>query len=167
MLLVPIVVAIAVTFPTDDGRQRAVGLVPGSDNHRMGPANPQGSAKQGERSALPADYAVYTDQKPIANPEPTRDVRQVSSSTTTAEMNSNQVPPALRTDKALQKEASAKVIAVVMHIEEGRISEAYVRDHHPGLEAFEATAIRLARQRRYPTEKVGTETIFVTVSADQ
>ena len=166
MLFVPIVIAIAVTFPGNDGPRAAV-LAPETDPNQVGPANPQGSrTKQVDRSALPVDDAVFTDQKPIANQEPTAEIRRVPSSFATAEMSSNQ-EPALRSDQALPKETSARVIAVVLQIEEGRISEAYVKDHHPGLEAFEAAAIRLARQRRYSRDKVGTETISVKVSGDQ
>jgi hypothetical protein len=54
-----------------------------------------------------------------------------------------------------------------MQIEDGRVSEAYVKDHHPGLEAYEATAIRLARQRRYSKDKKGTETTVVKVTSVQ
>ena len=37
-------------------------------------------------------------------------------------------------------------------------------NHKTGLDAYEATAIRLAQQRRFPKDKTGTERIVLTVS---
>ncbi|HKZ79336.1 MAG TPA: DUF4388 domain-containing protein [Pyrinomonadaceae bacterium] len=54
-------------------------------------------------------------------------------------------------------------VPVVIRIENGFVAEAYIKNHQPGLEAFEATALRIARQRRYPKETKGVETIVVQV----
>lgn len=54
-------------------------------------------------------------------------------------------------------------ITVVMEIENGRVKYASVPNRRPGLEAYEATAIRIARGRRYPTSKSGPESIVVKV----
>lgn len=54
-------------------------------------------------------------------------------------------------------------VPVVVRIENGFVAEAYVKNHQPGLEAFEATALRIARQRRYPKETTGVETVVVQV----
>ena len=171
MLLVPIVIAMAVNVARNDGPPRAAILLPDSDHHRENAPNPEGGrANQGNRSPLP-NNAADTGQKPIASPEPTGRVssssaRQQLSPEREAALRNEDAHP-LRNENALPKKASSKVIAVVIQIEQGRITEAYVKDHHPGLGAFEATAIRLARQRRYSRDTVGSETIFVTVSEDQ
>lgn len=86
-----------------------------------------------------------------------------STSTSPTESRSNEEPV---NPKVLPRTASPKTITVVLQIEEGRVSEAYVKDHHPGWEAFEATAIRLARHRRYGKDKSGPDTVLVKVSAD-
>jgi hypothetical protein len=52
----------------------------------------------------------------------------------------------------------------VAKIENGRVTEASVTNHKTGLDAYEATAIRLAQQRRFPKDKTGTERIVLTVS---
>jgi hypothetical protein len=35
------------------------------------------------------------------------------------------------------------------------------------MEAFESTAIRLARQRRYPKDQLGTQTVVFRVASEQ
>lgn len=57
----------------------------------------------------------------------------------------------------------SQAITVVMEIENGRVKYASVPNRRPGLEAYEATAIRIARGRRYPTNKSGQESIVVKV----
>ena len=63
------------------------------------------------------------------------------------------------------KKQTAKVVSipVVVRIEEGRVVEAYAANPQPGQEAYESTAVRLARQRRF-TSQSGTETVFLTIS---
>ena len=54
-------------------------------------------------------------------------------------------------------------IPVVLRIEDGRVVEAYPAKPQPGFEAYEATAVRLARQRRFNVTS-GTETIYLTIT---
>ncbi len=83
-----------------------------------------------------------------------------------------------RTDEALKNyEAARKMaeaeqkanpggqsITVLMEIKNGRVIFASVPNHRPGMEAYEASALRLARQRRYATDKNGQESVVVRVS---
>src|SRR5215213_9905908 len=55
-------------------------------------------------------------------------------------------------------------IAVELKIEDGRVSEAHVANRQPGAEAFEATALHIARQRRYPPGTSRTETVVLRVA---
>jgi len=55
-------------------------------------------------------------------------------------------------------------IAVQLTIQDGRIAEAHIRNRQPGAEAFEATALHIARQRRYPPGTSRTETLVVRVA---
>jgi hypothetical protein len=64
-------------------------------------------------------------------------------------------------------ESTSKTIVVVVHVEDGRVTEAWVKDSRKGLEAYEATAIRLARQRRYPAGASRTESVPVSVSINK
>jgi hypothetical protein len=58
-------------------------------------------------------------------------------------------------------------ISVVIKIENGHVAEAYVKNRQPGSEAFESTALRLARQRRYPKDAARTETIIFKIAREQ
>lgn len=70
----------------------------------------------------------------------------------------------------LQAEAQAKAnstaeqITVVMQIKDGFVTFAAVRNPRPGMGAFENTALRIARQRRYPASRNGEESITIKVS---
>jgi hypothetical protein len=55
-------------------------------------------------------------------------------------------------------------IAVELTIQDGRVAGAQVGNRQPGSEAFEATALHIARQRRYPPGTSRTETIMVRVA---
>ena len=54
-------------------------------------------------------------------------------------------------------------IKVVMQIENGRVLKASVANHKPGMDSYEALALRIARQRRYPTTASGGETVTINV----
>ena len=55
-------------------------------------------------------------------------------------------------------------IAVQLTIQDGRVAEAQVGNRQPAAEAFEATALHIARQRRYPPGTSRTETVVVRVA---
>ena len=55
-------------------------------------------------------------------------------------------------------------IAIQLTVHEGRVAEAQVANRQPGVEAFEATALHIARQRRYPAGTSRTETVVVRVA---
>ena len=55
-------------------------------------------------------------------------------------------------------------IAVQLTIQDGRVAGAQVENRQPGAEAFEATALHIARQRRYPPGTSRTETLVVRVA---
>jgi hypothetical protein len=55
-------------------------------------------------------------------------------------------------------------VAVQLTIQDGRIAEAHIGNRQPGAEAFEATALHIARQRRYPPGTSRTETLVVRVA---
>jgi hypothetical protein len=69
-------------------------------------------------------------------------------------------------EEELSLKPSSRAIAVVVQIEEGRVTEAYIRDHQAGLGDYEATALRLARQRRYPKDIKRKETVTLQVTVE-
>jgi len=55
-------------------------------------------------------------------------------------------------------------ISVQLTVEDGRVAGAQIGNRQPGAEAFEATALHIARQRRYPPGISRTETVVVRVA---
>lgn len=55
-------------------------------------------------------------------------------------------------------------IAVELTIQDGRVVEAHVQNRQPGAEAFEATALNIARQRRYAPGTSQTATVVLRVA---
>lgn len=72
------------------------------------------------------------------------------------------VSPKRTTDKTDQKS-----IKVVMQIENGRVLNASVANRRPGMENYEALALRTARQRRFAPTVNGGETVTITVRPQQ
>ena len=76
-------------------------------------------------------------------------------------------PKTSNTDKTDQKpESKAEPIKVTMQIENGRVLKASIANHKPGRESYEALALRIARQRRYPTTANGGQTVTIAVSPE-
>ena len=59
---------------------------------------------------------------------------------------------------------AAETISVVLQIEDGRVSKASLFARRPGREGYEAAALRIARQRRYPAGAKGTDTVIVKIN---
>lgn len=55
-------------------------------------------------------------------------------------------------------------IKVVMQIENGRVLKASIANHKPGMDSYEALALRIARQRRYPATVNGGETVTININ---
>jgi hypothetical protein len=58
-------------------------------------------------------------------------------------------------------------ISVVVRVDNGLVVEAYIKERRSNLAAYEATALQLARQRRYPKNTNLTETIRVQITREQ
>lgn len=65
--------------------------------------------------------------------------------------------------KTNQPSSTGQTVRVVMRIENGRVVQATVGDRRPGAEAYEALALRIARQRRYPAGTSKQETMVMKV----
>jgi Domain of unknown function (DUF4388) len=64
---------------------------------------------------------------------------------------------------AKEPEQSSQAIKVVMQIENGRVLKASIANPKPGMDSYEALALRIARQRRYPATVSGGETVSISV----
>lgn len=88
--------------------------------------------------------------------EATKSDPQVSSNSETLRQSSEKNSNAETTTKV-------QMVDVVMHIENGRVSQAAVANHKSGMDGYEALALRIARQRRYPPKANGQETVRIRV----
>ena len=70
----------------------------------------------------------------------------------------------VQSETAKAEDQSAQPIRVVMQIENGRVLKAAIANHKPGMDNYEALALRIARQRRYPATTTGGETVTITVN---
>lgn len=62
---------------------------------------------------------------------------------------------------------NAQTVRVSVRVERGRVSQAFVEEHRAGLEAYEAAALRIARQRRYSATASGQDTVSVKINAPE
>jgi hypothetical protein len=60
---------------------------------------------------------------------------------------------------------NAQTIKVIVQVEKGRVSSAFVGEHRPGMEAYEALALRIARARRYPATASGQDTVLLKINS--
>lgn len=58
-------------------------------------------------------------------------------------------------------------VKVVLQVEGGRVMQAFVAEHQPGLEAYETLALKVARGRRYPASASGQDTVLVPIIASK
>ena len=68
-------------------------------------------------------------------------------------------------EPAKEPEQASQSVRVVMQIENGRVLKASIANPKPGMDSYEALALRIARQRRYPATKSGGETVTIAVGA--
>ena len=71
-----------------------------------------------------------------------------------------------KNDEAVQK-SQTESVTVVMEIENGRVLRASIANPRPGLDSYEALALRIARQRRYSSQHSGRETVKIKVSPSE
>ena len=63
-----------------------------------------------------------------------------------------------------ETDQGSQPIRVVMQIENGRVLKASIANPKPGRDGYEAMALRIARQRRFPSTVTGGETITISVN---
>ncbi|HKR10755.1 MAG TPA: tetratricopeptide repeat protein [Pyrinomonadaceae bacterium] len=70
----------------------------------------------------------------------------------------------LTAESQKKEDPHAQAITVLLEIRNGKITFASVPERRPGLETYEATALRFARRLKYPSDKTGSESVVVRVS---
>ena len=110
--------------------------------------------RQLEQSRRQTDSASLNKQSDSSSPTSSSETSPatISSNHTEAEKKSSDLPP------------SVQSVNVVMKIENGRVSQASIANHKVGMDSYEALALRIARQRRYASQKSGEETVKISVT---
>jgi hypothetical protein len=67
------------------------------------------------------------------------------------------------TPPAPTPQPGGRAVEVSLTVERGRVVRAEVSDPRPGMSAYEALALRIARQRRFPADYSGRETLRLRV----
>jgi len=92
--------------------------------------------------------------------KPNRPVTQRKEERATPEVKTEAVA---ETQPVKATEQTSQSIKVVMQIENGRVLKASIANPKPGLDSYEALALRIARQRRYAPTVNGGETVTINV----
>ncbi|MFN2516978.1 MAG: hypothetical protein ABR556_12285 [Pyrinomonadaceae bacterium] len=71
------------------------------------------------------------------------------------------------TEDNVSEKPSARTVVVVVQIAEGHVTEAYIQNPQVGLRAYESTALRIARERRYSKDTNRKETVIVKLAERQ
>ena len=61
--------------------------------------------------------------------------------------------------------ANARTIKVIVQVDKGRVMQAFVAEPRPGMDAVEALALRIARERRYPKSSSGQDAVLVKINS--
>jgi len=130
------------------------GLMDGSGYSAEAPEDgPTGIVvKSGEKVRQPPRSPASNDSKAEAKPLPVPPPSAVPDKEPAG-------PP--NVDKVTS--SAGQTITVVTQVEDGRVVGAYVANRRPGMEAFEAAALRAARQRHFPPGTKGSEKVQIKV----
>src|SRR5947209_42784 len=60
---------------------------------------------------------------------------------------------------------NSQIVKVRVRVEHGRVTEAFVENHQPGMEAYEAMALKIARSLHYAQDASGEETVSIRINS--
>ena len=106
-------------------------------------------ARGSEHSARPENRQASNDTNEAASNNPTPQPVTAKS---------EQVPEKRETVSDPQS------VKVLLQIEGGRVAKASIANPRPGMEAYEAMALRIARQRRFPSVSASQESVTIKVN---
>jgi hypothetical protein len=113
-------------------------------------------------AAAASSQATPATQQP--NPLPSVSSPVQSHSPTSPVKPKPRAPKTTNTDNTDQKH---QPITVVMQIENGRVLNASIANHKPGMDNYEALALRIARQRRFAPTTNGGQKVTISVSPQE
>ena len=113
-------------------------------------------AAPAESPKLQASFGTVT--------RPNRERREEKHTKFAEKSNTETVAETKPAEEVKAAEPTSQSIKVVMQIENGRVLKASIANPKPGMNSYEALALRIARQRRFPAATNGGETITINVN---
>ena len=112
--------------------------------------------------------AAASSEKTVSNPQPTAPLSVSSvSSVSPVRLPTKPKRKTSNTDHTENTDPKPESIKVVMQIENGRVVNASIANRKPGMDNYEALALRIARQRRYAPTVNGGQTVTISVSPQE
>jgi hypothetical protein len=177
MLGISTVIAVTGGFKSESANKRSV---PPDNIARPAPSNHL--TLQTNHQTVPA-LSVELNQPTSVDPTDTQKVRAPGLTTDQVRVRPTTKPKVPFSDNSSEETAPAfaktetrapigdkvsntigQSVDVVMQIENGRVLRASIANPTKGMDGYEALALRIARQRRYPGKKSGEETVKIRVS---
>lgn len=128
------------------------------------PAAAAPTVAQAETPAAPVTAPAESPKAALAVVPRRSTERKEEKRSKAEEAKSETVAEAQPAPAAAQPEPASASIRVVMQIENGRVLKASIANPKPGMDGYEAMALRIARQRRYPATMNGGETVTINVN---
>jgi hypothetical protein len=122
---------------------------------RAGVANSMSGSEAANTSKNAAPAPATTTVAQAQSPRPAQAARDARKSLAAAAAADGATPQATR--------RGAYVVRVLMEVKNGRVTDARVLNPRAGAGAYEALALRMARQRRYPENFSGGDTLRISV----
>ncbi len=110
---------------------------------------------QREPSVKPVDRRQIVGSPPVA--------RRASNETGKAADKPQESDTQSTAPETRRTDIASASVRVVLQIENGRVTQASIGNRKAGMEAYEALALRIARQRRFPTTASGQQTVMVKI----
>src|SRR6185503_18071106 len=117
-------------------------------------ALPQSSSQPALVAAVPSEIPVHKTETIAKSTRAASERREEKRSK----------PEPVASEPAPEPEPASQSIRVVMQIENGRVLKASIANPKPGMDSYEAMALRIARQRRFPSTVTGGETVTINVN---
>ena len=125
------------------------------------------SKQQSQTHAVPAAAPAESPkaQASLATViRPTRERKEEKQTKQGEKSNTETVAETKPAEELKEAEPTSQSIRVVMQIENGRVLKASIANPKPGMNSYEALALRIARQRRFPATQTGGETVTINVT---
>lgn len=123
----------------------------------------QQSQTHGVPAAAPAESPKVQAQLATVI-RPNRERKEEKQPKQAEKSNTETVAETRPAEEVKEAEPTSQSIRVVMLIENGRVLKASIANPKPGMNSYEALALRIARQRRFPATTNGGETVTINVN---